>query len=326
MISINIYDFDGTIYKGDSTIDFYLFCLYKKPYLVRFIPYQVWHIGLYILGLENKNSLKGNFFVFLSGVCQLDELVKEFWNKNINKLQIWYIDKDHSRDVIISASPDFLLEEISNILKVKKLIATRVNIKTGQIIGRNCHGKEKTIRLKEELKDFIVDKCYTDHLSDMPILNLAKNKYIVNGKKIVNYLEYKPSMIKSLFFKKRFVIFIIVGCINAVIGILLATLFSSFIKDGTVAFLVGYSLSLVISYYINSAVTFKRKDYSVKLFVKFIISYIPNLIIQLVCVKLLIDYFNINNFISYSLSAIIGVPVTFAVLSLFAFKKGKNNL
>ncbi len=28
---MNVYDFDGTIYSGDSTIDFYLFCLRKQP-------------------------------------------------------------------------------------------------------------------------------------------------------------------------------------------------------------------------------------------------------------------------------------------------------
>ena len=26
-MKVNIYDFDGTIYDGDSTLDFYMFCL-----------------------------------------------------------------------------------------------------------------------------------------------------------------------------------------------------------------------------------------------------------------------------------------------------------
>ena len=32
---MNVYDFDKTIYKGDSTLDFYFFCLRKKPIIIK---------------------------------------------------------------------------------------------------------------------------------------------------------------------------------------------------------------------------------------------------------------------------------------------------
>lgn len=32
----NIYDFDKTIYDGDSTVDFFLFCLKREPILILF--------------------------------------------------------------------------------------------------------------------------------------------------------------------------------------------------------------------------------------------------------------------------------------------------
>ena len=37
---IDVYDFDGTIYDGDSTVDFWLYCLRRKPSLLRFLPHQ----------------------------------------------------------------------------------------------------------------------------------------------------------------------------------------------------------------------------------------------------------------------------------------------
>ena len=35
---MNIYDFDGTLYDGDSTFDFILYSLKKHPSLLRFLP------------------------------------------------------------------------------------------------------------------------------------------------------------------------------------------------------------------------------------------------------------------------------------------------
>lgn len=32
---MNVYDFDKTIYAGDSTIDFYLFCLKRQPAILQ---------------------------------------------------------------------------------------------------------------------------------------------------------------------------------------------------------------------------------------------------------------------------------------------------
>ena len=35
------YDFDKTIYDGDCFIDFYKYCLYRRIYLIFFIPIQL---------------------------------------------------------------------------------------------------------------------------------------------------------------------------------------------------------------------------------------------------------------------------------------------
>ena len=34
-IVMNVYDFDGTIYNGDSTIDFYIYALKSKPSIIK---------------------------------------------------------------------------------------------------------------------------------------------------------------------------------------------------------------------------------------------------------------------------------------------------
>ena len=38
---IDVYDFDGTIYDGDSTVDFVFFCLRRHPGVIAGLP-QFW--------------------------------------------------------------------------------------------------------------------------------------------------------------------------------------------------------------------------------------------------------------------------------------------
>ena len=65
---INVYDFDKTIYQGDSTIDFYLFCLKKNISLLRYLPIQIYGFIIYIFGLREKEYFKEKFFCFLKGI------------------------------------------------------------------------------------------------------------------------------------------------------------------------------------------------------------------------------------------------------------------
>ena len=51
---INVYDFDKTIYDGDSTIDFYLYCLNRNKTLIFMLPTQLYGMLLYILKVKEK--------------------------------------------------------------------------------------------------------------------------------------------------------------------------------------------------------------------------------------------------------------------------------
>ena len=35
---MNVYDFDNTLYKGESSYDFFFFCLKRKPKMIKYIP------------------------------------------------------------------------------------------------------------------------------------------------------------------------------------------------------------------------------------------------------------------------------------------------
>lgn len=183
-MSVKIYDFDKTIYDGDSSVDFYFHCLRKKPRIIWFLPKQCWHAVLYVLGIESKTVFKGHFFEYLRGVEDVEALVTSFWESNFRKIKAWYLEKDHRNDVIISASPRFLLEPAAKKLGAHTLIATEMSSKTGLITRENCYGEEKVRRFRAQFKNVTVEEAYTDSKSDLPIQSLAKKKFLVKGHKI----------------------------------------------------------------------------------------------------------------------------------------------
>ena len=182
---VNLYDFDGTIYDGDSTVDFYLFCLKKKFRIILVLPLFFIFALLYFLKLVNKTKMKEKFFGFLLYFSDIDDLVLEFWNLNNKKIKKFYLEKDHKNDIIISASPYFLLKSICDRLKVKKLIASPVNKVTGIYEGNNCDGVEKVKRLNSECGCVCVNDVYSDSYNDIPIWKLGKRAYLVRRNKIM---------------------------------------------------------------------------------------------------------------------------------------------
>ena len=70
-------------------------------------------------------------------------------------------------------------------LNIKHIIASKYDIKKGTIIGKNCKGKEKVKRLKEYYKNYKVNNAYSDSMSDIPMLKLAKNAYLVKDEELI---------------------------------------------------------------------------------------------------------------------------------------------
>lgn len=77
---MNVYDFDETIYNGDSTIDFYLYCLKSNIKLLKYLPKQIKSILLFKLKKIDRTEMKENFFCFLKDV-DIEKSVESFWKQ-----------------------------------------------------------------------------------------------------------------------------------------------------------------------------------------------------------------------------------------------------
>lgn len=191
MKEIDIYDFDKTIVPFDSGSLFCGYCILHYPWIILLLPAEIIGGILLLFRIISFTKFKQMCFLFVPFI-PLEKAVKGFWDRHERQVHKWFYDRTRYT-VVISASPDFLLEEISRRLGFDELICTRHSRKTGAIIGENCRGEEKVRRLFEIYDKDSVRVCdvYSDSLKhDEPIFSLGERCYhIAKGKKIP--FEYK---------------------------------------------------------------------------------------------------------------------------------------
>lgn len=187
MKEIDVFDFDKTLIPFDSGSRFWLFCLVHNPWIVFCLPYQVAVMLLYIIGIKDLTFAKGRFFCFVRFI-NLEKNVTKFWDKYEETVFDWFKNEDRERPaVVISASPDFLLNEICSRLNVYKLICTVHNPKNGRIIGKNCKREEKIRRFNEEVgRCRVVNVCSDSLKSDKWIFSMGENCFHIqkNGERV----------------------------------------------------------------------------------------------------------------------------------------------
>lgn len=181
---MNVYDFDGTIYDGDSTLDFYKHCLKSHPCIMLLLPKQFYSFVLYKLNRVDKTQFKETFFCFLKKMADVDDAVFKFWDLHESKIKTWYKAQQQQDDVIISASPEFLLKEICKRLNIELLLASQIEKNTGVFSGKNCYGKEKVNRFYQTFPEMKIDNFYSDSYSDLPMAKIAEQAYIVRKNEI----------------------------------------------------------------------------------------------------------------------------------------------
>ena len=188
---INAYDFDGTIYDGDSSADFYFYCLKRRPLILICAPIQIWGVLLYFLKIKDKDYMKERIFSFLKYIPKVDNYIEDFWKKKEKKIKNWYLEQKQDSDVIISASPEFLLKPIGAKIGFQ-VIATKVDKTNGKYLSKNCHDYEKIKRFEKEYKGVKIRKFYSDSIkADLAMLEYAKEGFVVKKNDIYKLDEYR---------------------------------------------------------------------------------------------------------------------------------------
>ena len=176
---MNIYDFDGTIHRGDSSFAFYRYCLLHRPYLIFLLPFQLLGAIAYLLKLTDVGGMKQFFYLYFRFI-DAEKMAQEFWKEDIPKnIYPWFYEYHQEDEVLVSASPEFFLKYACESLGIKHLIASKIDPKTGKALGPNCTGKEKEIQFRAAFPDVQPEKSFYDRDKDLYVSNLAKHRYKV---------------------------------------------------------------------------------------------------------------------------------------------------
>ena len=200
--SYALFDFDGTLIKGDSIVRFCLYCRARGLMSAQ----ELWHGALmgvgYALRLQSGESSKRSALRFLTGQgeAKIRALCEDFCREVLlPRLRPEGAAELRARAaagdtvLLITASTSFYLEPFCRYLPITDIIGTRMDVRdgsfTGLICGENCHGVQKPLRLAEYLAakgdrlDYECSSAYGDSAGDEPMLRLCARKVAVNPKR-----------------------------------------------------------------------------------------------------------------------------------------------
>lgn len=208
MVKLAIFDIDFTITKKETLMQFFRYAIKRDKKNIKFLPRAIVSGALYGVGYFDEKRVKETFLKFIDSIEEknLQTLVKDFYRDCLSQIlykdaldMIKKLKSEGYLIYLISASPEFYIKEFYAIPEVDMIIGTRFEFKDGifmrRMLGNNCKGKEKVVRLKEILKEKGLEVNYkesymfSDSLSDLPLLELVGKPYLINYNKKYKEIE-----------------------------------------------------------------------------------------------------------------------------------------
>lgn len=186
---MNIYDFDDTIYNGDTNRDILMYGFKKHPFLVLKALKKAKKLqNDYKRGVIEFERVKEAMLSFIFEIKNYPKFINDFVDSHMKNIKPWYLNRRTQNDIIISASYELWIMQFSKRLGVKYVIATKTD-SDGRIIGKNCKGAEKLKRLASVIPNAVIVSAYSDSSCDIPILEAARTAYVVEGDKLITYTK-----------------------------------------------------------------------------------------------------------------------------------------
>lgn len=179
---MKVFDFDNTIYRGESSVDFSFYMIRHNKKILRYVPTILFSLAGYKLCLLKKEKLEAIINNFFEGVLDGTEsppvFVKPFWETHACRLNEKILKLIEPDDVIISASPIFLIDGIREKLNTEKIIGTEVDLQQKKVTWFNF-GDNKVKRYKALYGDRQIDAFYTDSNNDKDLMGISREVFIV---------------------------------------------------------------------------------------------------------------------------------------------------
>ncbi len=186
---MNIYDFDDTIYNGDTNRDILMYGFKKHPFLVLKALKKAKKLQKdYKRGVIEFERVKEAMLSFIFEIKNYPKFINDFVDSHMKNIKPWYISRRTQNDIVISASYELWIMQFCKRLGIRYVIATKTDSE-GRIIGKNCKGAEKLKRLASVIPNAVIVSAYSDSSCDIPILESARTAYVVEGNKLITYTK-----------------------------------------------------------------------------------------------------------------------------------------
>jgi len=192
---IILFDLDKTLITHDTFKLFFFYLIKEKFFFYFFNLFVLIKLILkHILSnCEHKTKTKSNLIAKILApytkkkILILSKKFAIYIYNNFKNKKIYDIllkeKRKHSEIYIVTASIGLYCRFLADLFGAN-LICTKVILNKkylAKIIGKNCYGYQKRVRVLREIKNFrkMDSVFYTDSISDRPLLNLCNKGFII---------------------------------------------------------------------------------------------------------------------------------------------------
>lgn len=182
--TMNVYDFDKTLFWGDSEERFFDYLAKQKGYFWHIVRFHVLEF-LANHKIVLKTRIREQQYKVLKKIHKIDDLdrlLNAYWDEVEQYLMPWYESVKQPDDIIASGTPRFIMEPILKRMGLTNLVATEMDTATGKIEGRFAVADAKLENFLKQYSPDDIDNFYSDAYSDHFLADIAKHAYIVDEK------------------------------------------------------------------------------------------------------------------------------------------------
>lgn len=184
---MNVYDFDNTIYDGETLVDIVLYFMAHDIRIWKYLPKLLvfaFKDKFHLFTVEEALEAYAGFLrSYYTQVGDISRDIQKFWDKNEKKIKPLYEKIRRDDDVIVSGTTDFLLDEIAKRMHIKHYVCSVIDKKTGNF-KRLCFLENKVKYFYEDFPGAKIDNFYTDSMNDRAMMDIAEHVFLVKKNKI----------------------------------------------------------------------------------------------------------------------------------------------
>ena len=196
---MKVFDFDNTIYRGESSIDLAVYMIRNNKKIILFLPMIFKNLVKYklcLIGREEMEVILNDFGqAVMEDKDEVPKIIERFWQTHAHKLNRKILKRISPEDIIITAGPDILINGIRDRLHTDYIISSEVDLDSGRFTYLN-YKDNKVRRYREFYGDTPIDAFYTDSYNDRALMEISDRVFLVKKRGPIK--QIKPVKKKNL--------------------------------------------------------------------------------------------------------------------------------